>query len=131
MRSGVDGSFSKLQLRPIRFAYTRWGYTSSWYAYLLAQQAVAAGTVLTFNVADWIWNKSVADNRTSDSFIAAESAQFPNNPGSAIPPLNIESDRSSERGPPVGHSGETHSDMVRFPIDNLLRIRFGVPVRPF
>jgi pimeloyl-ACP methyl ester carboxylesterase len=116
---------------PATPAPTRWAYTSSWYYYLLEQQAVASGTVLTFNVADWLWNKSVADGRVSDSFIAAESQQFPNNPGSAIPPVNIETDRSSGTGPLVGHSGETRSEMTRRPLVAVLQSRFGVPPRLF
>jgi hypothetical protein len=116
---------------PATSAATRWSYTSSWYTYLLQQQAVASGTVLTFNVADWLWNKSVADGRVSDSFIAAESQQFPNNPGSAIPPVNIETDRSFGRGPLVGHSGETRSDMTRSPLVSTLQSRFGVLPRLF
>ena len=116
---------------PATSAATRWAYTSSWYTYRLQQQALAGGTVLTFNIGDWLWNKSVADNRSSDSFIAAESQQFPNNPGSAIPPINIETDRSFGRGPLVGHSGETRSDMTFSPLVLALQGRFGVLPRPF
>ena len=50
---------------PATSAATRWAYTSSWYYYLLEQQAVSSGIVLTFNIGDWLWNKSVADNRVS------------------------------------------------------------------
>lgn len=116
---------------PATSAATRWAHTSSWYYYLLEQQALSGRTVLTFNIGDWLWNKSVADNRVSDSFIAAESQQFPNNPGSAAPPVNSESDRVPGLGPLVGHSGETRSDMIRFPLERILRTRFGILPRPF
>ena len=116
---------------PATSAATRWAHISSWYYYLLEQQAVATGTVLTFNVADWLWNKSVADGRVSDSFIAAESQQFPNSYGSAIPPVNIETERGVGTGPLVGHSGETRSEMTRRPLVTALQSRFGVLPRPF
>ena len=110
-------------------SWTRWAFASSWYTYLLAQQDISARTVLTYNLADWIWNKSVADSRTSDAFIAAESQQFPNNVGSAIPPVNLESDRVFGNGPLVAHLGETHSDMVRAPVSLAMRLRFGIQLR--
>jgi hypothetical protein len=114
---------------PYSSAVTRSGHISNWYRFLLWEQAIALSTALTLGVGNFIGNMAVADNRTSDSFIAAESQFFPNNPGSAIAPVNIESARTPGNGPLVGHLGETHSDMVRAPFVDALRLRFGVEPR--
>jgi pimeloyl-ACP methyl ester carboxylesterase len=111
---------------PWSSALNRSGHISNWYRFLLWEQSIALSTALTLSIGDYIWNMAVAAGRTSDSFIAAESQAFPNNPGSAIPPVNIESDRSSANGPLVGHLGETHSEMVRGPFQRELEVRFGV-----
>jgi pimeloyl-ACP methyl ester carboxylesterase len=108
---------------------SRSGHISNWYRFLLWEQAIALSTALTLNIADLIWNMSVADNRSSDAFIAAASQFFPTNTGSALAAINIESDRDPANGPLVGHLGEPHSDMVRAPFQRSLQERFAVPLR--
>jgi hypothetical protein len=111
---------------PWSSALNRSGHIPNWYRFLLWEQSIALSTALTLSIGDYVWNMAVANGGSSDSFIAAQSQAFPNNPGSAIPPVNVESDRTPGNGPLVGHLGETRSDMVRSPFFDSLRRRFGV-----
>ena len=109
--------------------WTRYAYQSSWYAYLQSVQSVSLGVVLSLNVFDYIWSKSVSDRRDSDAFIAATSQRYPDNGLTAAPPLNFESEILLSNSPLVAHLGETSSRMISRPISATLQQRFGVQIR--